>query len=78
MRRACLGAHARAGLVTHVIQTTKEEVKHFPQIAEAGHGRCVSLVEDDLLIPEIAGLTIGERFAEELRDFFAIYLSVCR
>ncbi len=69
---------ARAELTTHVIQTEAKAVKHFPQIAEAGGGRCVSLEDDDLLIPAIAGLTLGDRFPDEFREFFQTYLELCR
>jgi Mg-chelatase subunit ChlD len=72
------GRAARGELTTHVIQTEAKEVKHFPQIAEAGGGRCVSLEDDDLLIPEIAGLTLGDRFPDEFREFFQTYLELCR
>jgi Mg-chelatase subunit ChlD len=65
-------------LITHTIEAEGEEVKHFAEIAEAGEGRCVSLEDDDRLIPEIAGLTLGEQFKDEFREFFAIYLYLCR
>jgi hypothetical protein len=69
---------AENDLVTHTIEAEGEEVKHFAEIAEAGEGRCVSLEDDDLLIPEIAGLTLGEQFEDEFREFFAMYLYLCR
>ena len=71
---------ARAQLTTHVIQTTRDDrpVKHFPQIAEAGGGRCLWLDADDSLVAEIAGLTLGDRFGDEFREFFATYLELCR
>ena len=69
---------AEAGLTTHTIQAEGEEVEHFAGIAEAGGGECVSLAEDDLLISEIAGLTLGDAFPEELREFFRTYLALCR
>jgi len=65
-------------LTTHTIEAEGEEVKHFAEIAEAGEGRCVSLEDDDRLIPEIAGLTLGEQFKDEFREFFALYLYLCR
>lgn len=67
-----------ADVTTHVIQTEDVDVKHFPEIAEAGEGRCVSLTDDDALIPEVTGLTLGGAFEEEMRDFFAAYLELCR
>jgi hypothetical protein len=72
-------AHA-LGVTTHVIQADTRPVKHFPQIAEAGGGRCVALSGDggDSLIMEIAGLTFGERFEDALREFFEAYLELCR
>ena len=72
------GRAARAEVTTHVIQCEGEEIEHFPEIAEAGGGKCVSLADDDLLIPEIAGLTLGGIFEDEFREFFDIYLWVCR
>ncbi len=68
------------GLVTHAIQADKRDVKHFAQIAAAGNGRCVSLPEggDDALIVEIAGLTLGERFENAMREYFRAYLDLCR
>jgi Mg-chelatase subunit ChlD len=69
---------AKNDLTTHTIEAEGEEVKYFSEIAEAGHGRCVSLEDDDLLIPEIAGLTLGEQFEDEFREFFAMYLYLCR
>ena len=71
-------AHQTAEVTTHVIQTEDEEVQHFPEIAQAGHGRCVSLADDDALIPEITGLTLGGAFEEEMRAFFRVYLELCR
>jgi len=69
-----------AGLTTHVIQADGRPVKHFPEIAEAGGGRCVTLgdAEADSLIVQIAGLTLGERFGAELTEFFRVYLDLCR
>lgn len=80
---ACIDMARHAGeqgLTTHVIEADKREVKHFPQIAAAGHGRCVSLPNDGdaSLIVEIAGLTLGERFESAMREFFETYLDLCR
>lgn len=70
---------AEAGVVTHAIQAEPDEdVPHFAAIAEAGGGRCVSLPEDDGLILEIAGLTLGDAFTEEFRAFFEAYRLLCR
>jgi hypothetical protein len=71
---------ARLGCTTHVIEAEAKDVKHFPQIAAAGGGRCVSLVNrgGDSLIVEIAGLTLGERFESAVREFFRTYLELCR
>ena len=69
---------AQAELTTHVIQAEGKLVKHFPEIAKAGGGRCLSLADGDSLIVEIAGLTLGERFQDELREFFETYLELCR
>jgi hypothetical protein len=71
-------AAARSQLTTHVIQAEGKDVKHFAEIARAGGGRCVSLEDNASLIPELAGLTLGERFGEEFREFFALYLALCR
>ncbi|MBT8484843.1 MAG: VWA domain-containing protein [Phycisphaerales bacterium] len=69
---------AEAGLTTHAIQAEGEPVDHFAEIAAAGGGRCVNLENDDRLIPEIAGLALGEVFEEEFREFFRWYLGTCR
>jgi hypothetical protein len=71
---------AGEGVTTHTIQADTRGVKHFPAIAEAGSGRCVSLSGGggDPLIIEIAGLTFGERFEDALREFFRAYLELCR
>ena len=53
-------------------------MKHFPAIAEAGAGKCIDLEDDRLLMPEIAGLTLGDRFRDELLQFFDVYLELCR
>ena len=70
----------RAQLVTHTIQADRRTVKHFAEIAEAGGGRCVSLPEEgsDTLIVEVAGLALGGRFDDSLREFFRTYLYLCR
>ncbi|MHC4989966.1 MAG: HEAT repeat domain-containing protein [Planctomycetota bacterium] len=65
-------------LTTHAIQAEGEAVEQFPEIAAAGGGRCVTLESGDSLVAEIAGLTLGDRFAEEFREFFRIYLDLCR
>lgn len=71
---------AALGLTTHVIEADTRGVKHFPEIAEAGGGRCVSLggPESDSLIVEIAGMTLGGRFREPMVEFFKTYLELCR
>ena len=71
---------AAVGITTHVIEADSKPVKYFPEIAEAGGGRCVSLKDrgGDSLIVEIAGLTLGDRFEDALRAFFRSYLDLCR
>jgi hypothetical protein len=71
---------ALAEVTTHVIEADERSVKHFAEIARAGGGRCVPLgaADRDSLIVEIAGLTLGERFEDELREFFRTYLELCR
>jgi hypothetical protein len=69
---------ARRELTTHIIQAGDEPVKHFPEIAAAGGGRCMTLAENASLIAEVTGLTLGDRFEEEFREFFALYLALCR
>ncbi len=69
---------AKIKLTTHVIQADAKEVKHFPQIAEAGGGRCVNHADGDSLIAQITGLTLGDRFQEEFGEFFETYLQLCR
>ena len=71
---------AGKGVTTHAIEADTRGVKHFPEIAAAGGGRCVSLSNrgGDSLIIEIAGLTFGERFEDALREFFRTYLELCR
>jgi Mg-chelatase subunit ChlD len=65
-------------VITHTIQAEGKDVEFFDEIAKAGGGRCVSIDDDDLLIAEITGLTLGERFQEEFREFFQVYLELCR
>jgi len=82
---------AAVGITTHAISAAlpledgeppargrRGPPEHFPEIAAAGGGRLVELAEDDSLVAEIAGLTIGDRFEEALRGFFEAYLEVCR
>jgi hypothetical protein len=69
---------AEIEMTTHAIEAEGEEVEYFADIARAGEGRVVSLEDDDLLIPEIAGLTLGEIFEPEFREFFRTYLGLCR
>jgi len=65
-------------VTTHVIEAEGKEVKHFPEIAKAGGGRCVPLDDDDSLVAEITGLTLAERYEQEFREFFRVYLELCR
>ena len=67
-----------AKLTTHCIEAKAKDVKHFPEIAKAGGGRCVSLKDNDLLMAEIAGLSLGDRYQDEFREFFETYLELCR
>ncbi len=67
-----------ANLTTHVIQASPKDVDHFPEIAEAGGGQCVNLEEEDSLITEVIGLTLGGAYEEEFRHFFNVYLELCR
>ncbi|MHC5113468.1 MAG: vWA domain-containing protein, partial [Planctomycetota bacterium] len=69
---------AERGFVTHTIETEAKPVEHFADIAAAGGGSCVPLDDDDQLIPEITGLTLGETFGDEFRELFSIYLELCR
>jgi hypothetical protein len=71
-------ARAQFQLTTHAIQAEGKEVKFFPEIAKAGGGLCVSLDDDDTLMAEITGLALGDRFQNEFREFFRIYLDLCR
>ncbi len=71
-------ARDEARVTTHTIQAEGKEVKFFDAIAKAGGGRCVSLEDDDLLIAEITGLTLGDRYEDEFRQFFEVYLELCR
>ena len=73
-----IGHAARQGLTTHVIQTEAQPVEHFAEIAAAGNGRCVELTDDDELMVEIAGLSIGDVFGDEMAHFFRTYLELCR
>jgi Mg-chelatase subunit ChlD len=72
------GARSESKLTTHTILAEGKPVKHFAEIAKAGGGRCVALDDDDALIAEITGLTLGDRYQDELREFFAVYLELCR
>jgi len=69
---------AEAGLVTHVIEARGRDVRHFPDIAGAGGGRCVKLRNAWSLGPQVAGLVVGRQFESEMRAFFAAYLELCR
>ncbi|MCP3904255.1 MAG: hypothetical protein GY715_11540 [Planctomycetes bacterium] len=69
---------AERGFVTHAIETEGKPVDHFAQIADAGAGRCVSLADDDQLVPEITGLTLGDTFGAEFQELFSISLELCR
>lgn len=71
-------ARTDAALITHVIQVEGKSVKHFPEIAEAGGGKCVTLEDDDRLIGEIAGLSLADRYEDEFAEFFRVYLELCR
>ena len=73
-----IGEAATKGLTTHVIQTEPQPVEHFEDIADAGNGRCVELKHDDELMAEIAGLSIGDVFGDEMAHFFRTYLELCR
>jgi len=71
-------AHDRANLVTHVIQVKGKPVQHFDSIAKAGGGQCVNLRDEALILAEIAGLSLGDRYQGQVREFFDIYLELCR
>ena len=71
---------SQADWLVHEFVADGRPVKHFPEIAEAGGGRCISLgpSETGSLIVEIAGLTLGDRFGDEVREFFRAYLELGR
>ena len=71
-------ARIEADLTTHTIQAKDKQVKHFPEIAEFGGGRCVLLKDTDAIVPEIAGLSLSDRFQDEFAEFFRVYLQLCR
>ncbi len=61
----------------HAAENAKD-VKWFPEISLAGGGRSVRLGDEDSLIAEIAQLTLGDRFHDELGEFFSVYRALCR
>ena len=61
----------------HAAENAKD-VKWFPEISLAGGGRSVRLGDEDSLIAEIAQLTLGDRFHDELGEFFTVYRALCR
>ncbi len=73
---------AERGMRIYTIQAHAAEdakdVKWFPEIARAGGGRSVRLGDEDSLTAEIAQLTLGDRFHDELAEFFSVYRSLCR
>jgi Mg-chelatase subunit ChlD len=71
-------ANETGRLITHTVQADGKPVKHFPEIAKSGGGRCVTLQDQDSLIIQIAGLTMAEQFENEMREFFQLYLDLCR
>lgn len=71
-------ARDNAQVTTHAIEAEGKEVKHFPEIAKAGGGRCVTLDDDDALMAEVTGLTLADRYEQEFREFFQVYLELCR
>lgn len=54
------------------------EVAFFAEIAEAGGGRAVALPSDASLVAEIVGLALGDRFGDELQDFYGSWQRLCR
>jgi len=67
-----------AGVTTHVIQADEEPVKFFGEIAAAGGGKAVTIDKNASLVAEITGLSLGDKFDAELREFFSVYLELCR
>lgn len=67
-----------AGVITDCIQASKEPVEFFEEIAKAGDGKAVTLDEDASLVAEITGLSLGDKFEDEMREFFLVYLELCR
>ncbi|MCA9297157.1 MAG: VWA domain-containing protein, partial [Phycisphaerales bacterium] len=65
-------------LTTHTVQAKGKPVKHFEDIAAAGGGTCLSLDEQDSLVVELAGLSVTEQFRAQFREFFRVYLELCR
>jgi hypothetical protein len=76
--RMAEAAARTANLTTHTVQAKGEPVKHFEEIAAAGGGTCLSLDEHDSLVVELAGLSVTEQFRDQFREFFRVYLEVCR
>ncbi|MEM7229072.1 MAG: vWA domain-containing protein [Planctomycetota bacterium] len=70
---------ARDGnLVTHTVEAKGKPVKHFKEIARAGGGDCISLEDQSSLVVELAGLSVTEQYRSQFREFFRIYLRLCR
>jgi hypothetical protein len=57
---------------------TRNAIEFFNEIAAAGGGRVVNLTRNERLVPEIAGLIVGETFEEPLVEFFTVYMRLCR
>ncbi|HWB21014.1 MAG TPA: HEAT repeat domain-containing protein [Phycisphaerales bacterium] len=71
-------AHALLKLTTHCIAAEGKPVKFFDEIAEVGHGRVVNLKDESDLVAQIVGLSLGDRFDTQFREFFQMYLQLCR
>ena len=72
------GAPVTTGPTRRRRSKVRQAIEFFPEIAAAGKGRVVNLDRDERLVPEIAGLIVGEEFEEPLVEFFTVYLQLCQ
>jgi Mg-chelatase subunit ChlD len=74
-------AGKQIGITTFVISArnpTREEAKHFPEIARAGGGRVIRLTDRTDLAAELAGVALADTWHDPIVALFERYLLLCR
>ncbi|HRP62291.1 MAG TPA: VWA domain-containing protein [Phycisphaerales bacterium] len=70
-------ARLEGGVMTHTVRA-RQDVNHFAEIAQAGHGSYVALDDLPLLLAEMLGVPRSAELDRAFVEFYFAFLELCR